>query len=36
MLSALSIGESIDDIRIKFCREPLVRKGRKDAELDAL
>ena len=36
MLSALGIGEPIDDIRIRFCREPLVRCGRKDLELDAL
>lgn len=36
MLSALGISEPIDDIRIRFCREPLVRKGRKDPELDAL
>ena len=36
MLSALGIDEPIDDVRIRFCREPLVRKGRKDPELDAL
>ena len=36
MLSALGIDEPIDDLRLRFCREPLVRKGRKDPELDAL
>ena len=36
MLSALGIGESLDDLRARFCREPLVRCGRKDPELDAL
>ena len=32
----MGIGEPIDDVRIRFCREPLVRCGRKDPELDAL
>ena len=36
MLSVLGINEPIDDIRIRFCREPLFRGGRKDPELDAL
>ena len=36
MLSALGIDEPVDDVRIRFCREPLVRSGRKDPELDAL
>ena len=36
MLAALCIDKPIDDIRIRFCREPLVRRGRKDSELDAL
>lgn len=33
-LCALGADESIDDVRIRFCREPLVRGGRKDPELD--
>ena len=36
MLSVLGIDEPVDDIRVRFCREPLVRSGRKDPELDAL
>ena len=36
LLSVLGIDEPIDDIRRRFCREPLVRGGRKDAGLDAL
>ena len=36
MLAALDIDDPIDDVRIRFCREPLVRSGRKDPELDAL
>ena len=36
MLSVLGIDEPMDDVRIRFCREPLVRKGRKDPKLDAL
>ena len=36
MLAALGIDDLIDDVRIRFCREPLVRCGRKDPELDAL
>ena len=36
MLASLGINESIDDLRLMFCRQPLVWKGRKDPELDAL
>ena len=36
MLSVLGIDEPIDDLRVRFCREPLVRSGREDPELDAL
>ena len=36
MLSVLGIDDPIDDLRVRFCREPLVRKGREDTKLDAL
>ena len=36
MLSALGIDEPVDDLRARLCREPLVRGGREDPDLDAL
>ena len=36
MPATLCIDKPIDDIRIRFCREPLVRSGWKDSKLDAL
>ena len=36
MLAALGIDEPMNDLRVRFCREPLVRSGREDPELDAL
>lgn len=35
MLSALKIDYPLDDIRLRFCREPVVRCGRNDYSLDS-
>ena len=36
MISVPGTSEFIDYIRIRFCHEPLVRKGREDQGSDAL
>lgn len=36
VLSVLGIGDSIDEIRLKFCNEPYNRAGRVDHDLDRL
>lgn len=36
VLNVLNINDDIHSMRVRFCFEPLVRKGRKDPELDKL